>query len=96
MPPTVLISGVRVRGVQFDADAFGVPVVGLDELVAVAAVVVIHEEADRTHCYQEEHCRCHGTNYAPVHIPPPVAALTLLNKILPAMLAACCRPSPSS
>jgi hypothetical protein len=96
MPPTVLIVGVRVRRAQLDADAFGVPVVGRDELVAVAAMVVIHDETDRTHGQQEDDCRCHGTNYALVDIPPTVAALTLHDKILPAMLAACCGPSPSS
>jgi hypothetical protein len=96
MPTTVLIARVRVGGAQFDADAFGVPVVGRDELVAVAAVVVIHDEADRADGQEEEDCRCHGTNYAPVDIPPTVAVLTLLDKILPGMLGACCGPSPSS
>jgi hypothetical protein len=96
MPPTVLIRGVRVGRVQLDADAFGVPVVGRDELVAVAAVVMVHHEADRADGQEEEDCRCHGTNYALVDIPPTVAVLTLLDKILPAMLGACCGPSPSS
>jgi hypothetical protein len=96
MPTTVLILGVRVRRAQLDANAFGVPIVGRDELVAVAAMVVIHDEADRTHSQQEDDCRCHGTNYALVDIPPTVAALTLHNKILPARVAACYGPSPSS
>jgi hypothetical protein len=96
MPTTVLIARVRVGGAQFDADAFGVPVVGRHEPVADGAVVTVHEEADRGHCHEEKHGRCHGTNYALVDIPPTVAALTLLDKILPARLAACCEPSPSS
>jgi hypothetical protein len=96
MATTVLIRGVRVGRVQFDADAFGVPVVGRDEQVAVAAVVVIHDEADRADGQEEEDCRCHGANYAPVDIPPTVAVLTLLDKILPGMLGPCCGPSPSS
>jgi hypothetical protein len=96
MPPTVLIAGMRAGRVQFDADTFGVPVVGRDEPVTVATVVVIDDEADRAHGQEEEDCRCHGTNYAPVDIPPTVAVLTLLDKILPGMLGACCEPSPSS
>jgi hypothetical protein len=87
MAPTVLIAGMRVGGAQFDADALGVPVVGRHEPAADGAVVAVHQEADRGHRHQEKHCRCHGANYAPVDIPPTVAALTLLDKILPARLA---------
>jgi hypothetical protein len=96
MPTTVLIACVRVGSAQFDADALAVPVVGRDKPAADGAMVVVHEEADRGHRYQEKYGRCHGTNYALVDIPPTVAALTLLDKILPARLAACCEPSPSS
>jgi hypothetical protein len=59
-------------------------------------VVMVHDEADRADRQEEEDCRCHGTNYALIDIPPTVAVLTLPDKILPAMLGACCEPWPSS
>ena len=79
-----------VKGDPFDVPVVGRAAAGQPRVTAVLGhVIALHRVADEGQDHQENHCLCHGTNYATVDIPPTVAALSLCEKILPVTLAAC-------
>jgi transcriptional regulator GlxA family with amidase domain len=88
MAVTVPIGPARVGRAQFRAHPLGVPV---DHRAAAVQtvdplVVALHGVPEQDQYHQEHHRRYHGTYCFPVDIPPPVAALTLCEKILPVTL----------